>query len=97
MDNYILIHYLFKSGVQERTGRTAVESIPQINLASLAQTSFGKAVAEEPAEKLAIKMRAIQSLSQVKSVTCPWKDFTRSCKMRSIWNLAKRALHNKRY
>ena len=51
---------------------------------------------KEPAEMLAAKMKAIQSLSQAESTTFSWKDFKRACKMINIWMDSKSYEHMRR-
>ena len=53
---------------------------------------------EEPADLLAAKMKAIQSLSQgeSESTTFSWKDFKRAYKMMSIWEDSNRTSHTDR-
>ena len=61
------------------------------------QTYRGPAdTVKEPAEMLAAKMKAIQSLSQAESTTFSWKDFKRACKMITIWIDSKRNGHMRR-
>ena len=84
-----------KKALSEQQQVAFLKEIWHLSRQTYAPTAATKDV-KEPAEMLAAKMKAIQSLSQAESTTFSWKDFKRACKMINIYIVSKREYHIRR-